>query len=173
MVTLICATHRPKNVTHKIVLAYQQILQELGQEVRLLEMSELPENFIYADTFGHRTEKTQALIDHCVKPADKMVVIAPEYNGSFPGVFKAFLDGVEPPLWKGKKVALVGVASGRAGNLRGMDHLTHILHYLKMEVFSNKVPISKVNGLLNEEGQLDDPETLAVLRLQAQEFLSF
>ncbi len=173
MITVVCATHRPKNVTFKVVEKYVELLQEVGEEVRLLEMAELPRDFLFVDSFGRRTATTDQLIEDKIVPAERLVIISPEYNGSYPGVLKAFFDGIKPAIWKGKKVALVGVASGRAGNLRGMDHLTHVLHHLRMEVFSLKVPISKIEGLLNEDGELQDQETLNVLRNQRDEFLNY
>ena len=173
MITVVCATHRPKNVTFKVVEKYVELLQEVGEEVRLLEMAELPRDFLFVDSFGRRTATTDQLIEDKIVPAERLVIISPEYNGSYPGVLKAFFDGIKPAIWKGKKVALVGVASGRAGNLRGMDHLTHVLHHLRMEVFSLKVPISKIEGLLNEDGELQDQETLNVLRNQRDEFLKY
>jgi NAD(P)H-dependent FMN reductase len=173
MITLICATHRPKNQTQRVVAYYKEILEKQYKEVKVLYMSELPQNFVYADSFGNRTNDTEQLIAEKIVPAQKLIIIAPEYNGSFPGIFKAFLDGVKPSIWKGKKVALVGVASGRAGNLRGLDHLTDICHYLRMEVFSLKVPISRLDAVLNDNGQLADDETQLVLQTQANEFLDF
>lgn len=173
MITVICATHRPQNQTLRIVEKYTAILEQLGQEVKVMRMDELPGDFVFSESFGARGAVTEKIIDEKLKPADKLVIVSPEYNGSYPGVFKAFLDGVKPRLWKGKKVALVGVATGRAGNLRGMDHLTDVLHHLRMEVFSMKVPISKLDMLINANGELVDQDTLNVLQQQAQEFLLF
>lgn len=173
MITIICATHRPQNQTQKVVQLYKSLLDNARVEASVLHMSELPENFVYADSFGNRTANTKDLLSEKIEPASKLVIIAPEYNGSFPGVFKAFLDGVNPGIWKGKKVALVGVASGRAGNLRGLDHLTGVLHYLRMEVFSLKVPISQLGGLLDDDGNFADEQTKVVLKNQMEEFLAF
>lgn len=173
MITVICGTHRPKNVTQKIVDKYCALLEDKGEHPRLFQLLELPPDFVVSDTFGKRTEGTQAILEEKIIPADKLVIISPEYQGSYPGVLKAFFDGTPPAIWKGKKVALVGVAAGRAGNLRGMDHLTHVLQYLRMEVFSLKIPISRVDGLLNQKGELTDTETLEVLNNQIDEFLKF
>lgn len=173
MTTVICGTHRPKNLTQKIVDKYCETLKDLAEETQLFMLGDLPPDFVVSDSFGARNESTEALLAEKLVPSDRLVIISPEYNGSYPGVLKAFFDGIPPRTWKGKKVALVGVASGRAGNLRGMDHLTHVLHYLRMEVFSLKVPISNIDGLLDESGQLTDPGTIEVLSNQAQEFLKF
>jgi len=67
----------------------------------------------------------------------------------------------------------VGVASGRAGNLRGLGHLTDVLHHLRIEVFSHQVPLSQIDGLLNDEKELEDATTLEILKQQAREFLVF
>lgn len=173
MITIICATHRPQNQTTRIVEKYKEILQTLGETVSLFEMSELPEDFVFSESFGNRGEGMRSILEQKIKPATKLIIVSPEYNGSYPGVLKAFFDGIKPAIWKGKKVALVGVSSGRAGNLRGMDHLTDVLHHLRMEVFSFKVPISKLDMLLSETGELMDEETLHVLQKQATEFLQF
>jgi chromate reductase len=173
MITIICGTHRPKNVTRKIVDKYYDLLKLKGEEPSLFEMSELPADFLVNDSFGKRSPATEEIIKHKIMPADKLVIISPEYNGSYPGVLKTFFDGVNPKLWKGKKVALVGVASGRAGNIRGMDHLTHVLHHLRMEVFSLKVPVSQVDGLLDSNGLLIDEPTIGSLESQIDEFLKY
>lgn len=173
MITLICGTHRPKNVTRRIVDKYKQLLEEKGAQVQTFDLEELPADFVFEDSFGRRSAETERIIQEKIIPASKLVFISPEYNGSYPGVLKAFLDGVKPNIWKGKKAALVGVASGRAGNIRGMDHLTHVLHHLRIEVFSNKIPISKVDHLLNEDGVLDDPDTIRDLQQQVEEFIAY
>lgn len=172
MISVICATHRPQNQTLAVVNKYAEILQELGEEVQILKMDDLPEDFMVTNTFGKPSHGLGEVVSKWIVPSEKVVIISPEYNGSYPGVFKVFLDAVPPKTWKGKKAALVGVASGRAGNLRGMDHLTDVLHYLRVEVFSLKIPISRLNDLL-QEGEMVDAATLGVLKMQAEEFLGF
>jgi NAD(P)H-dependent FMN reductase len=111
------------------------------------------------------------LLDEFILPAQKIVFIVPEYNGSFPGVLKIFLDAVHPDTNRGKKVALVGVSSGRAGNIRGLDHLTGVLHYLGMHILPNKLPISSVLTLLDANGSLKDENTIKALEKQIGELL--
>ncbi|WP_417602661.1 NADPH-dependent FMN reductase [Owenweeksia hongkongensis] len=172
MISVICGTHRPQNQTLAVVNKYVEILKNLGEEVCVLKMDDLPANFMVTNTFGEPSHGLDGVVKKFVAGSDKLVFIAPEYNGSYPGILKVFLDAVPPHTWKGKKAALVGVASGRAGNLRGMDHLTDVLHYLRVEVFSLKIPISRLNTLINN-GEVVDTETLDVLKMQAEEFLGF
>ncbi len=172
MISVICGTHRPQNQTLAVVNKYAEILRNLGEEVRVLKMDDLPENFMVTNTFGEPSHGLEEVVQKFVAGSDKFVFIAPEYNGSYPGILKVFLDAVAPAAWKGKKAALVGVASGRAGNLRGMDHLTDVLHYLRVEVFSLKIPLSRLDTLL-ANGEVVDVDTLNVLQIQAEEFLGF
>lgn len=173
MITLICATNRPQNMTKTVVDSYAEILRERGLDFQVFSMEELPDDLIVSDTFGQRSPQVERIMTEKIIPAEKLIVVAPEYNGSYPGVFKAFLDGIPPKTWFGKRAALVGVAAGRAGNLRGMDHLSDVFHYLRIEVFSMKVPISRLNSLLDEEDRLADEETIQVLNRQLDEFLRF
>jgi len=64
--------------------------------------------------------KVQVLADQ-IAAADAVVISTPEYNQSFSGVLKNALDWVsrtEGAPWKGKPVALISAAAGRAGGAR-------------------------------------------------------
>jgi NAD(P)H-dependent FMN reductase len=107
-------------------------------------------------------------------PSEKFLIIMPEYNGSFPGILKTMLDNTDiKRCWWHKKAALTGVAEGRAGNLRGMEHMTNILHYLKMHVLYNKLPISRINEEMDAAGNLLVEDTKAVIAQQVAEFIKF
>jgi chromate reductase, NAD(P)H dehydrogenase (quinone) len=105
------------------------------------------------------------------------VYIVPEYNGGFPGVLKLFLDACSvreyKKTFKGKKAALVGIATGRAGNLRGLEHLTGILNHVGTVVLPNRLPISSIEKLMDDDGIIRDPATLKVIEKQMDEFLLF
>ncbi len=74
--------------------------------------------------------------------------------------------------FKGKKAALVGIADGRAGNLRGMDHLTGILHHVGTTVMPATLPISSLKTLLTPEGKINDI-TLKAMEAHVIQFLEF
>jgi len=66
----------------------------------------------------------------------------------------------------------VGVASGKAGNLRGLDHLTSILNHLEVDVMAQKSYVSSLMKLINE-GEVTDQETKVIIEKQIERFLSF
>ncbi len=136
-------------------------------------MDQLPSGFLDTDLFDARSSAFQQILDEYIAPAQKFVMVVPEYNGSFPGIYKLFIDAIKPELFRGKKVAMVGVSSGRAGNLRGMDHLTGVFHYLGMFIWPNKLPVSRVLTLFDNNGNLNDEYTIKVLEKQGIELLGW
>ncbi|PCH69455.1 MAG: NADPH-dependent FMN reductase [Bacteroidetes bacterium] len=174
MITVICATNRPENVTRKAAELYKQLLDKKKVENLLFSLEELPIDFAFNnDVYGNSSVDFHRVVEKYIVSAEKFVVIAPEYNGSIPGVFKTFIDGIKPEVLMGKKMAMVGVSAGRAGNLRGMDHLTNIVNYLDMEVYPFKVPISSVNSLMNGNGELTDVAMIETLQKQVDGFVKF
>ena len=98
----------------------------------------------------------------------------PEYNGSFPGILKLIIDNTHiRKCWWYKKAAIVGLADGRGGNLRGIDHFTGILHYLKMNVLYNKLPLSRINEEVSSDGKWLKPATESAIKYQIEEFLKY
>lgn len=169
MITVISGTNRPFSNTRKVAQQYISALGRIGLENQLLTLEELPPGLMTQDLYGKRSPEFQQLLDRYIIPVQKMVVIVPEYNGTFPGVFKLFIDAIHPEHFKGKKLALVGVSSGRAGNLRGLDDLTNAFHYLKMNVFYNKLPVSQVRALVSPEA-LTDEATIRLVEAHAAAF---
>ncbi len=172
-ITIISATNRIDSNTEKIANYYLSVLNSKNIKATVLNLIDLPETFLTSDLYGKRTTEFQKIIDTYIENQQKFIFISPEYNGSFAGVLKIFLDAVPPKIWQDNKACLVGVSAGRAGNLRGLDHLTNILNYLKVNVYYNKLPISLVANLLDVSNRLSDNETQKVIDLQLEGFLKF
>jgi len=173
MITILSATNRPNSNTLKISRHYLQLLEKLGVEAKLFSFEQLPHDIAFNEMFFKRSAAFQSILDEYIIPAQKFVIIAPEYNGSFPGILKIFIDATHPDLFRGKKVGLVGVSSGRAGNLRGLDHLTGVLHHIGVFVHPNKLPISSVSALLDHDGNVADENTMKVLEKHAHGLIAY
>jgi NAD(P)H-dependent FMN reductase len=150
----------------RVANAYYDMMRERTDNVHLLS---LENRIVWEESEDLKTMEQEHLI-----PAWKFVFVMPEYNGSFPGILKLMIDNSDiKQCWWYKKAMLVGVADGRAGNLRGLDHMTNILNYLKMNVLHNKVPISRINTEFDMEGKILIPATKTVIENQIEEFLKF
>jgi NAD(P)H-dependent FMN reductase len=166
MYLIISGTNRPASNTIRVARQYQQLLHLKGIEAEFLSLEGL--NVLVRNPAFSEIEKKLLI------PASKYIFISPEYNGSIPGVLKCMFDISESKTtWAGKKALLTGVSSGRAGNLRGMEDLTGILHYLRVVVHPNKLPISVVDSLFNQKDSISDEVTLSVINMQLDEFIAF
>jgi NAD(P)H-dependent FMN reductase len=166
MYTIISGTNRPGSNTLKVAKEYQRILKAKGIQTALLSLEGI--NLLKRDAAFEQMENDFLI------PATKFVIVAPEYKGSFPGALKMLIDNSKiSAAWWHKKALLTGVATGRAGNLRGMEHLAGVLNYLKITVFPNLLPISSVDKLLDENGEFADEATLLAINSQLDQYLTW
>jgi chromate reductase len=164
--TVISATNRANSNTLRVAKQYEQLLKEREVNVRLMSLEGW--KWLTRDPEFTRIES------EILAPATKFVFVVPEYNGSIPGVLKVMFDiSSYKDTWYGKKAMLTGIATGRAGNLNGLEHLTSILHYLNVVVHPNKLPISSVDKLLNPQGVIVDEGTVLAMKHQLNEFTRF
>ena len=173
MITVISATQRTGSLTAGVALSYSQLLDKKNIDNQILYLSDLGPKELFENFNGEFTNSFSELVEKYLKNSEKFVVISPEYHGSYPGIFKSFIDCVGPKFFKTKKVALVGVSSGRAGNIRGMDHMTSLFHHLRTEVYSDQVILSGIERLINDSGQIIDLESLNLINAQIVGFISF
>ncbi|MEN9570509.1 MAG: hypothetical protein RL172_1740 [Bacteroidota bacterium] len=166
MYTIVAGTNRQGSNTLKVARQYQKFLQQKGVDAHLLSLEDV--NLYARDAAFSQLEKD------IIGPTTHFIFIAPEYNGSFPGVLKMLFDtSSSNTIWWHKKALLTGVSTGRAGNVRGLEHLAGVLNYLKITVCPNLLPISVVNKLMDEQGQFTDAASIEVINKQLDEFISW
>ncbi len=164
--TIISGTDRQNSNTKFAALEYQRMLKAKGVEAKLLSLDDV-------DILS-KNGSFKKIEDEFITGAEKFIILMPEYNGSYPGILKLLIDKTDiRKAWWNKKVLLTGISTGRAGNLRGMEHLTGSLMYLKMRVHPNRLPISAVDKMLDESGKFADKGTLEAINTQLDEFIEF
>lgn len=166
MISIIAGTNRKNSETLRVAKYYKKVLESRGEEGQVLSLADLPKDFLFSALYGEQNEAFNQIVEQYIFSVDKMIIVTPEYNGSFPGIMKAFIEGWNPKKVPGKWAALVGVASGRQGNSRGMDDLTNVLNYLKINVVPVKPPMSQIYNLLNSEGDIVDYQMNDLINLQ-------
>ncbi|MEM6700575.1 MAG: NAD(P)H-dependent oxidoreductase [Bacteroidota bacterium] len=178
MITVISGTNNKGNKTNVFAQHIFDLLKsKTSSEVKFLDLEHIAHDYFYPEMYKKQAPSITKIQDEYIIPAEKFYVISPEYNGGISGALKLFLDACSirayQPSFKDKKVALVGVASGRAGNLRGMDQLTGILNHVGMLVLPNKLPISSINSILNDKGEIVQASALKAIEQQVEAFLEF
>ena len=182
MITIISSTNQRNSGTAVISRQIQSIFNKHlsgNESIAFLNLEDLPVDAIHAEMYSPDKQSIEfiSLQDNFITPADKYFFVMPEYNGSFPGILKTFIDACSVRNYKatfaGKKAGMVGLSSGRAGNLRGIDQLSSILNFLEITVMPQGLPISRIESLIDDSGKIVDKDTLEVLEAQIQRFIKF
>lgn len=173
MITIISGTNRPGSNSLKLAEYYRKRLAEQGADSTVLSLTDLPSDFITADMFGKRSPAFTP-VQEIITETDKFVFIIPEYNGSFPGILKTFVDACKyPDSFFNKKAALVGHSTGKYGNIRGVEHFTGVCNYLRLHVLPLRIHIPHILHEFDADNHLFQPDTLKFTDEQIAEFIAF
>ena len=173
MITVISGTNRPGSNTRKIAALVQDILSNAGEEVTLIDLTELPAE-IFEDSSYDSKPDSFSTFQSTVLETDGLVTVVPEYNGSFPGVLKYFVDMLRFPesLYE-KPAAFVGISSGRWGGVRAVEHLEMVFQYRHAHLFGRRCFIPGIGQVLDKSGQLTDSDTVDRLHTTVTSFARF
>ncbi|HNP19943.1 MAG TPA: NAD(P)H-dependent oxidoreductase [Fulvivirga sp.] len=173
-IAVICGTNRLDSMSYQIAKIYQGLLKNIGYESELIDLADLPADFVFSALYNNAGKNVE--FNHfrdIITQVDKFVFIVPEYNGSFPGVLKTFIDGLKyPDSFKNKKCALVGLSSGVQGAGLALSHLTDIFHYCGMEVLSLKPKLSYIERHY-KDGAIANELYVSLLTDQAKKLIAF
>lgn len=173
MVTIVSGTNRLNSNSLKVAKYYQNQLAKKGLKTELLNLQNLPENLISSDLYGKRSADFEKIQDLVTKTT-KFLFVIPEYNGSYPGVLKTFVDACTfPDSFYNKKACLVGVSSGKYGNVRGIDHFNGVCAYLHLNVMPLRLHIAAIKAELDENDQLFKEDTVKFTNEQIEKFLAY
>ena len=112
--------------------------------------------------------------------SDGVLLVTPEYNNGIPGVFKNAIDWLSRPaadiarVFGDKPFALVGASPGGFGTILSQNHWLPVLKALGTELWSGgRLMVSRVNTLVDSEGELTDAATLDMLATFVAGFAAF
>ena len=173
-IVIVCGTNRNDSVSYQIALLYQNMLNDIECSNDLIDLSDLPNDFAFSALYDNAGKnKDFNHFRELMADASKFVFIVPEYNGSFPGVLKTFIDGLKfPHTFKGKKCALVGISSGIQGAGLALSHLTDIFHYCGTEVLSLKPKLSHIEKNF-KDGEITNIIYKQLLEDQVEKLIDF
>ncbi len=174
MITIIVGTNRKDSVSRQIAVQYAETLGGEGEEIALLDLRELPKDFVYSALYENagKNEQFNRARD-LMNKSHKFVFVIPEYNGSFPGVLKAFIDGLDrAKALTDKKCALIGISAGDQGAGLALSHFTDILNYCGTNVLAYRLRLPNIDGLMTDK-KLSDKMYLSKINKQAKKLLAF
>jgi len=174
MITIVVGTNRTDSTSEQVAFYYQSLLAEHQAESQIINLIDLPQDFVFSALYKNSGKNAQFnLLRQSILEAERYVFIVPEYNGSFPGVLKAFIDGMPyPSPFENKKIALVGLSSGVQGGALALSHLTDIFSYLNGNVLGTRVKLIQVEKNM-ADGKITNTLYNQLLNSQIERFLKY
>jgi NAD(P)H-dependent FMN reductase len=113
-------------------------------------------------------------LNETIKSADGIIIVFPEYHGSYSSVIKLIIDNLTyPSLLKEKPLALLGVANGQIGAIKSLEHLRSVCSHMGAIVLPGPVSIANVNHFFDEDGNCRDHKIEERIRNQADSLINY
>ncbi len=123
---------------------------------------------------GQPSTKDANKLRGAIEGATGVILATPEYHGSFSAMAKLFIENLGfPSALSGKPVALLGVAAGRIGAIKSIEHLKGVCSHVGAIVVPGAVSVAGVQSVFGEDGACTDPGTEKALRGLAHALLAF
>ncbi len=161
-------------MTAEMATFYQKKLHFAGYETIIIDLKDLPVDFAFSALYENKGKNTDYnVFQEKLDSIQKLFIFIPEYNGSYPGVLKTFIDGLRyPDSFRDKKIALVGLASGMLGNAVGLSHLGDVLSYMGANVLGLRIKLGEI-GKYFDGAIISHPKYEEFIDQQIEKFLNF
>lgn len=173
MIEVIAGTNRSNSNALRISKLLVRRYEALGTPAQVLDLSAMPAEIFLPSAYEKKPEAWLTIQDRVLR-ADGLHVVTPEYNGSFSGALKYFIDMLKfPESFERKPVAFVGEAAGVWGGIRSVEQLQMVFGYRNARVLPERVFIPAVHKKLNEAGELTDPFVSDLVDAQVKAFVAW
>ncbi len=170
---ILSGTNRPNSNALKVARVIEGHYRAAGEPCEVFSLQDLPPEMYSPEAYA---KKPPAIVgmQQRILDARGLHVVTPEYNGSFPGVLKYFIDMLKfPESFDQKPVAFTGEAAGLWGGLRPVEQLQQIFAYRNAYLFPDRVFIPGIGQKIDAQGNITDAATNDRLAKQATGFAAF
>jgi NAD(P)H-dependent FMN reductase len=172
-IMIISGTNRPHSNALRVARVLKAHYDALKVQAHLYDLCDLPRDLFSPHVYAEKPAAFK-VVQEQVLAAVGLHVVTPEYNGSYPGVLKYFIDMLKfPESFNRKPVAFVGESNGMFGALRSVEQLQMVFGYRNAFTFPERVFIARVKEKFDAEGQIRDADLDGRLQLQARAFAMF
>ncbi len=174
MVQIIVATNRLDSRSNLVAKNVQKKFKNLSVESEVMNLSEISWSDLDHNLYGAENvpPSMEPLIAK-INDSDGLYVVCPEYNGSFPGAVKIFMDYWDyPASFEKKPVCFTGLG-GMFGGLRPVEHLQQVFGYRNAFMYPERVFMRDVWNFLSVEGEIQDEVVEDLVKNQVEGFSKF
>jgi len=156
-IVVVCGTNRDGALSRLLATEVAESYRQRDHNVDLLDMNELPADALLPDAYKEKSDSVQKLVDRFLA-CDGAVFVIPEYNGSYPGVVKLFVDMLPyPEGFDNRPCAFIGIAAGQFKSLRAVEPFQQVAGYRNAYMYPRRIFIGDsfkqfVDGKLADDG---------------------
>jgi len=172
-ILIVSGTNRPQANALRVSKLIESHYKTANVPVEIYSLADMPREIF--DSSSYATKPPSWIpVQEKVLAARGLHVVTPEYNGSFPGVLKYFVDMLKfPESFEKKPVAFTGESAGIWGAIRSVEQLTHIFGYRNAHIFPDRVFIPGIVQKFDASGAFTDAAINDRLAKQAAGFAEF
>lgn len=172
MIYIISGTNRKGSKTFELAKIVQKEFNSLGKETQIIDLCDLPLDTLHLANYGSEVHSDIGNVVRNLGQAEGIYIITPEYNGSFPGILKYFIDHFSyPETFEYRPIAFTGLG-GRFGGLRPVEHLQQVFNYRNAFVYPVRAFIINAPQVI-ANGELNDTAYMKLIQKQANGFIKF
>ncbi|CAN5657965.1 hypothetical protein BH10BDE1_BH10BDE1_27130 [soil metagenome] len=175
---IIVGTDRVGSNSKRIADVLQGLYKAAGEDVEIIELQDVMKGLVASPQYGNVTHPVLKAATDKVEHSDGLIIVTPEYNGSFPGALKYFIDHLRyPEAFEARPICFVGIG-GMFGGLRPVEHLQQVFGYRNAYVFPERIFVMNVWNQFkktdaNPDGVFQDQLILGLMKKQANDFSIF
>ncbi len=173
MIQVLTATNRKDSRSKQVAKIVVEKLKAAGAEAEIMLLEDVNWGDFNSQEYGPDAvpESIKGKVAK-IDSADGVYVVCPEYNGSFPGAIKFFIDYWSyPASFESRPVCFTGLG-GMFGGLRPVEQLEQVFGYRNAFIFPERIFLQNV-WLTLKDGVINNDVVDALLNKQTKNFTVF
>ncbi len=174
MIQILVATNRKDSRSDLLARNVQKKFKKVNIESEVMNLASVAWDELNHNLYGadNMPPSMKPLVQK-INEADGIYVVCPEYNGSFPGAVKTFIDYWEyPTSFEKRPVCFTGLG-GMFGGLRPVEHLQQVFGYRNAFIYPERIFMQNVWSTLTPEGEVSNETVDGLLDQQVDGFGKF
>jgi len=168
----VSGTNRPDNYTSRALAVTLDEIRKVDPDARveIVDGRQVQLAFPGAAPTAD-AQKLQTLL----REAAGVVMATPEYHGTFSAFTKLIIENLgHPSALRNKPVALLGVAAGRIGAIKSVEHLRSVLAHVGALVIPGSISVAGIQTAFDRNsGAITDAPTEEALRGLGRALVTF
>lgn len=172
MIYIISGTDRPGSRSRQVSNILKGLYDQLGANTEIMDLIDIPLNQCNGQ-YG-QDDQSAAIkgFGDKLHGAEGFHIVCPEYNGSYPGALKFFIDHWKfPSTFEYRPVAFTGLG-GRFGGMRPVEHLQGIFGYRNAYMYPRRVFLMNIFTEM-KDGIITNDKYMEELQWQTKGFTRF